>query len=439
MSDSPGIDRRAFVKSAVAIGGAAALSACLNRGGELDVPRGPEDPLSAFPERQHAWNAALPTDDAGNNHHPRHRVLLPLDYGDGTPTTAERETVEESLAGVERAYERSASGLLLTISYSPYYFQRFEEPLPESVDLPEPRALSSFEDPDADDPDAMLHLASDHGEVVMGAEEALKGELSTLNGVEQPETSLTDVFSVRKRRTGFIGNGLPAENQDVDGVPDDEPVPEDAPLYMGFESAFEGSQPGEDRVTISDAPFAGATTQQLSTLTLNLKQWYEQDSRDQRVSKMFCPHHATEDVVDGPGENLGTDPRMDDCGDPTETARSEGVVGHSQKVADVRENDQPIILRRDFDSTDGDHASVHFLSLQRTISDFITTREAMNGEEIDRNSAVGERTNNGILQYIDTVRRGNFLVPPRSLRALPPANPSSGEAAESVEVTDVRA
>ncbi|GAB7095603.1 Tat pathway signal protein [Halolamina litorea] len=434
MSDSHGIDRRAFVKAAVAIGGASALSACLDRGPELDVARGPEDPASAFPERQHAWNAALPTDDAGNNHHPRHRILLALDYdGDGTPTDAEREAVEAALTGVERAYERSADGLLLTISYSPYYFARFDADLPGSVDLPEPRALSDFEDPDADDVDAIVHLASDHGEVVMGAEEALKGEVEELNGVSQPESALTDALSVRERRTGFIGDGLPAENQDVNGVPDDGPVPEDAPLYMGFESAFEGNQPGEDRVTIESGPFAGGTTQQLSTLTLNLNQWYEQDSRDQRVSKMFCPHHASEGTVEGTGENLGNDPQMDDCGDPTETARSEGVVGHSQKMVDVREDDKPIILRRDFDSTDGDRASVHFLSLQRTIADFVTTREAMNGDAVAADSAVGQRTNNGILQYINTVRRGNFLVPPRSLRALPPSNPDS-DAADTAEV-----
>ncbi|MFW5939060.1 MAG: DUF7405 family protein [Halolamina sp.] len=433
MSDSHGIDRRAFVKSAVAIGGAAALSACLNRGPDLDVPTGPDDPAAAFPERQHAWNEFLPSDDAGNNHHPRHRVLLALDYGDGTPTDDERETVEAALAGVERAYERSAAGLLLTISYSPYYFARFDDDLPERVDLPEPEALASFENPDADDIDALVHLASDHGEVVMGAEEALKGEVDELNGVSQPDAALTDVLSVRERRTGFIGDGLPAENQDVDGVPEDGPVSEDAPMYMGFESAFEGNQPTEERVTIQDGPFAEGTTQQLSTMTLNLNQWYEQDTRNQRVSKMFCPHHAANDVVEGAGENLGNDTRMDDCGDPMETARSQGVVGHSQKMVDVREDDRPIILRRDFDSTDQDRAGVHFLALQRTISDFVTTREAMNGEAIDRESAVGQRANNGILQYIDVVRRGNFLLPPRSLRALPPANPG-GDAAERVEV-----
>ncbi|WP_373189895.1 Tat pathway signal protein [Halolamina sp.] len=427
MDDSQGIDRRAFVKAAVAIGGTAALSACLDHGASVDVPRGPEDPDAAFPERQYAWNAFLPTDEAGNNHHPRHRVLLALEYDGDTPTDAERETVAEALRCVERAYERSADGLLMTVSYSPYYFARFDDSLPESVDLPEPKPLASFEDPNPDDVDALIHLASDNAEVVLGAEEALKGEVEELNGVSQPSDSLLSAFSVRERRTGFIGEGLPAENQDVDGVPDSEPVSEDAPLYMGFESGFAGNQPGEDRVTIPDGPFADGTTQQLSFIQLNLQQWYEQDSRDQRVSKMFCPHHAATDTVEGTGENLGDDPQMDGCGDPAETGRTTGVVGHGQKMVDVREDDAPIILRRDFDSTDGGRASTHFLSLQREIADFVTTRDAMNGEAVSQNSAVGQRTNNGILQYLNVVRRGNFLLPPRSLRALPPANPEQAE------------
>jgi hypothetical protein len=109
-----------------------------------------------------------------------------------------------------------------------------------------------------------------------------------------------------------------------------------------------------------------------------------------------------------------------------------GVVGHSQKSARARDDDDsPLILRRDFDSTDDGTASLHFLALQRGVTDFVDTREAMNGTDITKQSAVGQRNNNGILQYIRTERRGNFLVPPRSLRALPPARP----VANSQEVT----
>ena len=417
------IPRRSFLKSAVAIGGATAFSACLGRE-SVDVPTGPDD-LSDYPERQHAWNAVLPTDDHGNVVAPRHRVLLFLHYqGDGAPSDADRQTMETALQGVEHAYERSGAGLLLTTSYSPTYFERFDATLPESVDLPQPEALASFEDPTLDTPDAVVHLASNHAQVVLGAEQALTGEQSTLNGVEQPDATLTDVFEVVDRRTGFVGSGLPAEHDDVEGVPKDT-VDEDAPLFMGFKSGFQKNQASEDRVTIPSGPFAEGTTQHVSKLRLNLSQWYEQDDRWQREAKMFCPYHAENGVVEGVGDNLGTSSEIDDCADTEQAAREKGVVGHSQKTARARKDDSPVILRRDFDSTDGGHAGLHFLALQRGIGDFVDTREAMNGTDVAGNSAVGQRNNNGILQYIRTEHRGNYLVPPRSLRALPPANPTT--------------
>ncbi|MDS0301429.1 twin-arginine translocation signal domain-containing protein [Halogeometricum sp. S1BR25-6] len=423
MADRRGIPRRDFMKSAVAIGGAAALSACLGRG-SVDVPTGPEN-LSSLPRRQHAWNEVLPRDDQGNTVPPRHHVLLYLKYSrSGPPVEKDRKSVEKALRGVERAYERSGTGLLLTMSYSPAYFSRVDSALPESVDLPAPKALASFEDPELDTPDAVVHLASNNAPVVLGAEEALKGKKGTLNGIEQPDAALTDMFEVVDRRTGFVGDGLPAENAgDADGIPADK-VPDDAPLFMGFKSGFEKNQASEDRVTIQSGPFAGGTTQHISKLQLNLNQWYNQDDRWQREAKMFCPYHAENDVVEGPGDNLGTSSQVEDCGPATETAREMGVVGHSQKMTSARENNSPVILRRDFDSTDGGQAGLHFLALQRGISDFVATREAMNGTDVVEQSAVGQRNNNGILQYVQTEHRGNYLVPPRPLRALPPVLPS---------------
>jgi len=422
-----GISRREFAKAAVAIGGSAALAACMERNGrdeEIDVPRGPSD-LSGLSERQHAWDQLLSTDAHGNRLAPAHNVVLMLDYeGDGTPTEEDRDTLEAALRSLERAYQRDTAGLLFTLGYSPSYFGRFDDSLPDGVDLPEPRALSPLEDPELDDHDAALHLASDHAQVALAAEEALFGELDEPNGVEM-EAAIDGVVEKAARRTGFVGEGLPAENQDVTGIPDSEPVPEDSPLYMGFKSGFQKNQASEDRVTIRDGPFSGGTTMQLSRIRLNLQQWYEQDSRDQRVAKMFCPVHAEENRVEGTGENLGDGTEMTDgCVENVEEhARSKGMVGHSQKSARARENGDPTILRRDFDSTDGGEAGLHFVSLQRSVGDFVDTREAMNGTDLAESSAVGQRTNNGILQYMSVERRGNFLIPPRSLRAFPTPQP----------------
>ncbi|HET7324481.1 MAG TPA: Tat pathway signal protein [Halococcus sp.] len=417
-----GLSRRAFVKAAVAIGGSAALSACVARESAPDLPQGPSD-LSTLPTRQHAWNEFLARGDHGNHLPPRHRVLLYLRYTGETPNENDRRTVEKALRNVERAYPHSHDGLLVTISYSPAYFERFDASLPESVDLQKPKALTPFEDPKLDTPDTVIHLASDYGQVVLGAEEALMGKKGELNGVKI-DANLDGIFERIDRRTGFVGDGLPAENQDISGIPDSEPVPEDAPLYMGFKSGFDKDQATENDVTIGTGPFSGGTTQQISTIKLHLDQWYEQDSRYQRVAKMFCPAHAASGRVEGDGDNLGQSSGMDQCPPAKQSARQSGVVGHSQKTARARKNDRPIILRRDFDSTDGDEATLHFLSLQQKIGDFTKTRDAMNGTDLAANSALGTKNNNGILQYMTVTRRGNYFLPPRKLRALPPANPT---------------
>jgi hypothetical protein len=435
MPASRSLSRRDFVKAAVAIGGIGALSACLNRE-SVDLPQGPDDP--AYSTRQHAWNDALARDEHGNHVPPRHHVVRLLDYqGEGTPSADERETLETALRSLERAYPRShdgedghAVGLLFTVGYTPAYFERFDAALPETVDLPDPEPLAAFENPTADTPDVAIHFASDYGSVLLAAEEGLLGERESVNGVEM-DADVSGILADadldddgRTRRTGFIGDGLPAENQDVQGIPDSEPVPEDSPLYMGFESGFEGSQASEDRVTIGDGPFAGGTTQHLSAIELSLGQWYEQDSRFHREAAMFCPAHAENGRIEGTGENLGATNGVSACADDVESdAREKGIVGHAQKVASVRKDGQPRILRRDFDSTDGGRASVHFLAVQSGIGEFVATREAMNGTDAASEGAVGQRTNNGILQYMSVERRGNYLLPPRELRAFPEPQP----------------
>ncbi|WP_256295770.1 DUF7405 family protein [Haloarchaeobius salinus] len=429
-SDSRGIDRREFVKSAVAIGGMSALSACLGRFGDGDgesIPTGVDDPTS-LPDRQHAWNDAIPTDDHGNHVLARHHVLLYADYaGDGTPTADERETVEAAFRSLERAFEWSNEGLLFTVGYSPRYFDRFEEPLPDSVDLPEPAALTSFEDPELDSHDVVLHLASDSGTALLEAEEALKGNSDTANGVEL-SAHLGDVLDLPDefpgRRTGFVGAGLPAENSDVSGIPDGAEIDEDAPLYMGFKSGFEKNQATEDGVTISEGPFAGATTQHISRIRLRLDDWYVEQDQEDRVAEMFCPAHAENGTVEGVGENLGDDAGVDGCAETIEEdARSAGRVGHSQKLARARTDGRPIILRRDFDSTDRGEAGLHFLAVQEGIGDFVETKTAMAGEDLTDTPTIRQRVNNGIQEYTFVKRRGNFLLPPRAHRALPTPRP----------------
>ncbi len=436
MDDLEDLPRREFAKAAVAIGGASALSACLDRfgaaGGAGDgdpVPAGDPD---AKPARQHAWRDHVRRDEHGNSELPRHQVLLYLDVdADGPPGEDARETVADALATLDRAYEWSHDGLLSTVSYSPAYFERFDEPLPADLDLPEPTALSPFEDPTFDTQDVLVHLASDRPDVVLAADEALTGTRSEING-EGVDARLTDIATLDSRRTGFVGAGLPAANQDAEGIPDSKPVPEASPLFMGFTAGFRGNQAGEDYVTLDSGPFAGGTTQSVSNVRQRLEDWYDEQDHEQRVMELFSPGHAEEGLVEGVGTNLGDDSRIDRFVDETiEQAREHGRVGHAQKAARANrdENGDVRLLRRHFESTDDigtdqKVASLHFPSLQAGIGAFEAVRRAMNGTDVtEATPAVRQRVNNGILEYIFVRRRGYFLIPPRRHRALPTPRP----------------
>jgi len=421
--------RRRFCKVALAVGGAGALSACLDRFSDEPIPQGGE---SELPDQQFAWNETLSRDEHGNVVLPEHHLFLYLEYdgeteGTDIPTEADRDTLTNALETIERAFEWSARGVVFDLSYAPRYFDRFEASLPESVDLPDPRPLSSIDTPTLDEQDALLHLASDRVDALLEIEDVLfeadsTGE-QTLNGVEVTGL-LGDVFSIDDRRTGFIGAGLPADRQgDVSGIPDDGPVPDESPLFMGFKAGFIGNQATEEYVTIETGPFTGGSTKQVSTIRQSLDKWYAENDHDRMVSRMFSPLLADRDAVEGVGENLGDNSGVtEDIFDQIqETAESFGMVGHTEKAArGNRDEDGNVrLLRRHVESTDNNRASLHFATLQRGISDFVAVREAMNGRDLTSGTAVQDRVNNGILRYLFTENRGNFLVPPRSLRAFP--------------------
>ncbi|AGN02597.1 hypothetical protein L593_13290 [Salinarchaeum sp. Harcht-Bsk1] len=437
LPDRDAVSRREFLQAAVAVGGAVGLSACLEASGggdeQVDAPTGGD--LDSLPARQHAWNDVLDRDVDGNVDPPDHHVLAELSLtsdaersADGQPTEAAREAVESTFRELERAIAWQTDGLLFTAGYTPAYFDRYEEPLPESVDLPEPQALTSLEIPetmDFDTHDLTVHLASDDPAVVLAAEEALLGNRETLNGLEMA-TSVDGVLEEVDRTTGFVGPGLVAEKQaegEIGGLPEHD-IHEEAPFWMGYRSGFQESQATEDFVTIDDGPFADGTTQHLESDRLQLGAWFDQDSHHERVSKLFSHVHAEEERVGEFGEKLGTSTNVLEVVDDTaEDARDPGVVGHAQKAARARVDGEPPLLRRDFNTTDGDYPGVHFLALQDGISTFVRVREAMAGEDLAQNGAVGSRQNNGILQYLSVQRRGNYLLPPRALRALPTPNP----------------
>jgi len=450
------VNRRSFVRTALAIGGAGALAAVSDGGSatdtgvtsaEFDVPQGPTDP-DAFPERQHAWNRDIKKDPFGNVVLPNHQVILFLDYvDDRVPTGADRQEVEAAFRTLELAFQRLSggdpdgdnSGLVFMVGYSRSYFDTIGPRGAGVVDLVRPEEVLRRTDDDsakADNYDAVVLLSSATVSVVLGAEEALFGNLETLNDVDVRGT-LDGIFEKAERRTAFVGKGRPRENlvDDADGsLMNDEPeaitddevrenLREDAPLSMGYKSGFKDNVATEDAATISTGPFKEGTTFQGSKLELDLGKWYAND-RSTRDRLMFSHEHSPEEIGDI-GETLEDNSGITEriVSELEETAENHGQVGHAAKTALARNEDfEPRILRR---SEGVNNALVvpeegkvgfNFSAVMEDIEDFIVTRQAMNASHLDDDIEAG---GHGILPYMEVTNRATFLVPPRKHRSLP--------------------
>lgn len=372
----------------------------------LDLP---ENPNGGLPSRQHAWNAFSRTDQHGNPLLARHHLVLLLDLSE-SPSVEAARSVERAMRTLESAYDWSSDGLLHALAWGTRYFERIGEL--DSTPVRQPRILSRTDDPELLNFDAALVLASDAASNLQAVEAAMFGNKETLVE-ESVDARLGDIFDVSEQRTGFRGAGLPVEHTDAEGIPQNPPLSKGDRMFMGFKSSFKGTQASEDRVTISSDAYAGGTTMHFSHLRQSLDTWFEAFDKNERVARMFSPEFSPEDVA----EFTDDVPFSDEV---TQHAREFDVVGHQEKVAQTRKGGEPLLLRRDFNTVDGGHAGVHFLSLQRTLSEFERTRKAMNGWYVrDDSPQITDHENNGILDFLTVQSRANFYVPPRKTRAFP--------------------
>ncbi|PSP72528.1 hypothetical protein BRC86_12205 [Halobacteriales archaeon QS_3_64_16] len=406
--------RRHLLTRLASVAGTAGLAGCSRSilptaGTELGLPPNPRE----LPERQHAQEAFLRTDGDGNPITPRHHVVFLLEL-DAPPTAESARTVERAMRTVEAAYEWRPEGLFHMLAWGPSYFETLD--MLDAAPVRRPENLSRTDDPRLEDFEAALVLSSDVPSRLRTVERAMFGPASSLGG-KPVNHRLGEVFAVAGKRTGFIGKGLPAEHTDAEGIPDDASIPEHAPMFMGFRSGLSETQATEDAVTIEggilDDRFAGGTTMALTHFTQSLSEWFQGLGDADRAAQMFSPEFSPRDVTDF----ADSVPFSDQV---REHATEHDIVGHHEKVAQARENGKPLLLRRDFNTTDGGRAGVHFLSLQESIDDFIETRRAMNGWYVrDDSEAITDRDNNGILEFITEVATANFYVPPRADRSFP--------------------
>ena len=153
---------------------------------------------------------------------------------------------------------------------------------------------------------------------------------------------------------------------------------------------------------------------QVSHMRLQLDDWYGSLSPAERVARMYSPQTTVRAA-----ERLTTDA----SGNPnkiTQAITHYGVIGHAQASAQARRHNRPVIIRRDFDTVDGGHAGLHFVSVQRSIQDFVVTRNAMNATGAHNiNRQITGTANNGINAFIEVRRRANYVMPSRPDRSFP--------------------
>jgi hypothetical protein len=409
------LSRRGFLAgaSALAAGGVAAgLGAKPASGDGNPASTVPTVPLGAqppgLPARQHAWGATLSVDNVGDAIAPRFDRLLFFDVKPG-PTAASAVMLEAALRTLERRYAWGPSGLLFTAGWGPAYF---EQVLRTSSPIPTATALSRSESPGIDDYHLCLHFACDDEERLAEVEAALV-DGAALPGADGT-LAISPALTWRETRTGFTGKGLPAARQNVRGIPSDHPVPRQSPLFMGFKSGLRKNQATEDAVTIGNGPFAEGTTMQVSYMRLQLDRWYGKLDERERVARMYSPE-TTPEQVKRLSADAKSEPNLTD-----EAAKRYGVIGHAQTSARARRHGRPLIIRRDFNTVDGGYAGLHFVSVQRSIADFVITRNAMNatGAHLE-NRAITDTRNNGINEFIKVLKRANYILPSRANRSFP--------------------
>ena len=153
---------------------------------------------------------------------------------------------------------------------------------------------------------------------------------------------------------------------------------------------------------------------QVSYMRLRLESWYGMLDDRERVARMYSPETTPEQV-----QHFTTDAESD----PkliNQAIHRYGVIGHSQTSALARRHGKPLIIRRDFDTVDGGYAGLHFVSVQRSIDDFVVTRNAMNAPGAHQeNRAITATVNNGINEFITVLRRANYILPSRANRSFP--------------------
>ena len=210
------------------------------------------------------------------------------------------------------------------------------------------------------------------------------------------------------------GPGFPLRTRTSAGSRPATRCPATAPLFMGFKSGLRKNQATEDAVTITDGPFAGGTTMQVSYMRLRLDSWYGSSASESE--SRGCTRRRSR-------RSRSTTSRPTPRATPTCSARrstataSSGTRKRRPAPAARQATDHPPRLqhrRRRPGRASLRLGPAHDRGLRHH-----PQRDERVAARSSRTRPSRDTVNNGINEFIFVLKRANYIIPSRADRAFP--------------------
>jgi hypothetical protein len=394
-----------------------------------------------------------------------------------------QERLATALAQIERVYPLMPNGIFIQVAYGlPYFRERIpseitDEYMPRSM-MPGSEGQWAVTDSiqfPKDPADLVLerndlafHFLSDYRNNIENVIDALfrPGE-QALNGIPAAGVYVGDLLTVTTIRRGFVGHNMPKLMGERLGIPGAEHIPAGSMLFMGFTST------GVDTVALTNAPsfetipgftdqtptsyFAHGTAMHLSRTAIDIESWYARTPAE-RLQRMYHARSSGDPTslthgsapLPVPRELFRSMSQMATFEQLVEQLREydaahHGVLGHGVQLHDKGRLLHGVIskrgerlqagtvyfLREDFSTVENPfsystsdnlspspRAGLHFVGFGPSSQQYEDMRLKMDGVDLQQRYNLPDE-NVGLVKFLTTTHRQNFLLPPRIYRSMP--------------------
>ena len=397
------LNRRRFVAAAAGVIGGGSLGARASR--RRDVVALGSQP-AGLPNGQHNWTATLATDATATPVSPRFDRLLFFDLQQ-RPTATDVRRLEAALRTLERLYPWGPEGLLFTVGWGPHYF---EHVLSVSSPIPRPKGLSDFELPTFDNYD-----------LVPPPRLRRRGASRRDRARARPRQA-----ALGRDRSTWAATSAGARHEPASSAPDSRPptrtptASRPATRYpparrSSWASSRASRRTRRARTTSRSRPAVRRRNDHAGQLHAPPPRQLVRNPRRAGTGRAHVLPR------DHPGRGRTVHRRRPQPTRPLHAGRD--PVRRRRPFPDLGPrppHGKPRIIRRDFNTVDGGLAGLHFVSVQRSIADFVATRNAMNAANASYlNPAITDTSTTGSTSSSSSSNAPTTSSPHAPLRSYP--------------------